>query len=336
MNNTSTTKSHDDEESFHAMYPSVTTTTTDMTVHVEPLEIAIAIEDSHVSAKDKPYHIDNNCCTCRPHQCLNQCLSPFPCVCTVLCCYGGKCSYKICKMTRLQVALIICLVILLLLFGIFGIVPFDHAGQPIRPLTTAMPSAISKQQTRVLLYGDSQWGIVERYHHLTTKIQAYLPEYPMTFTVVGDLGVKAKDLNDRLQRYKSVAPHAVLINLDSDCSNVNEDAMSTEHRTVVRAHYRANISAVVEFWLSTGAVVALGGPVLLGEGPLRPLNVARFVNKDVMLNAYVEMNKEVAAAYSIPFMDFRAKLISALPWYRFYYNGYVTKGYYLRLLFMLL
>jgi hypothetical protein len=118
----------------------------------------------------------------------------------------------------------------------------------------------------------------------------------------------------------------VLINLDSDCSNVNEDNLSSEEKALVREYYRGNITAVVKFWLSTGAVVALGGPVLLGEGPIRPFNVARFRNKDVMLNAYVDMNKEVAAAYNIPFMDFRAKLLSALPWYRLYYNGYVTRG----------
>jgi hypothetical protein len=118
----------------------------------------------------------------------------------------------------------------------------------------------------------------------------------------------------------------VLINLDSDCSDVNEDVLSSEEKDLVREYYRGNITAVVKFWLSTGAVVSLGGPVLLGEGPIRPLNKARFKNKDVMLNAYVGMNKEVAAAYNIPFMDFRAKPLSVLPWYRLFHNGYVTIG----------
>lgn len=199
-----------------------------------------------------------------------KCLSPTPCSCTLICCYGRKCSYK---MNRLQLALVIFLVISLLLFCIVGIIPFDQASQPIRPLTTALPSAISKHHTRVLLYGDSQWGIVDRYHHLAAKLQAYLPDYPMNFTVVGDLGVKAHNLNERLHKYMYLKPHMVLINLDSDCSNVNENVLSIQERTIVRDHYRGNISAVVHAWLQTGAAVALGGPGLLGEGPLRPLNV---------------------------------------------------------------
>jgi hypothetical protein len=285
---------------------------------IKKSELEIDVEVVYPSLEENKEDKDNSdCCKC------HNCLSPSPCSCSISCCYGTRYSYK---MNRLQLVLLTLLIILVLLFAIFGIIPFDHAVQPIRPLTTEQPSAISSQPTRVLLYGDSQWGIVERYHHLTVKIQAYLPEYPMDFTVVGDLGVKAKNLNERLLKYKYVNPHMVLINLDSDCSNVNEDVLSIQQRTIVRDYYRGNLSAVVEFWLNTGALVALGGPGLLGEGSLRPLHVARFKNKDVMLNAYVNMNKEISASYGIPFMDFRAKLVGAIPWYRFYYNGYVTKG----------
>lgn len=119
-----------------------------------------------------------------------------------------------------------------------------------------------------------------------------------------------------------------MINRKSDRlqSNVDEDTLSIQNSTIVRDNYRGNLSAVVEFWINTGALVALGGPGLLGEGSIRPPQIARFKNKVVMSNAYVDMNKEISAFYGIPFMDFRAKLKSMIPWYRFYYNGYVTRG----------
>jgi hypothetical protein len=93
----------------------------------------------------------------------------------------------------------------------------------------------------------------------------------------------------------------------------------------LRELYRGNISEVVEKWLATGAVVALGGPGLLGEGPIRPINIPRFINKEVMLNAYVQINKEVALKYGIAYFDVRQKLRQQIPWYRLYYNGYLTK-----------
>mmetsp|Transcript_25896 Transcript_25896/g.24728 ORF Transcript_25896/g.24728 Transcript_25896/m.24728 type:complete len:328 (+) Transcript_25896:198-1181(+) len=279
------------------------------------LEIGVGIGYSIL--EENKEDIDNSdFCKC------HNCLSPSQYSCSICCCYGTRCSYK---MNPPQLVLLTLLIILVLLYAIFGMIPFDHAIQPIRPLTTEKPSAISNQSTRVLLYGDSQWGIVERHHHLTEKIQAYLPEYPMNFTVVGDSAVKAKDLNLRLLEYKHVNPHIVLINIDSDVSNVNEDILSVQERTIVRDHYRGNLSAVVEFWINTGALVALGGPGLLGEGSIRPPQITRFKNKVVMSNAYVDMNKEISAFYGIPFMDFRAKLKSMIPWYRFYYNGYVTR-----------
>jgi hypothetical protein len=293
-------------------------TSSEVDAVIKKSDVEMDIEVAFPFLEVKEDKDNNDCCSC-------NCLSPNPCSCTTPCCIGKKCSYK---MNRLQLALIILLSSLLIIFVILGIIPFDEAVQPIRPLTSGLKSAIrvNIKSTRVLLYGDSQWGIVERHHHLTKKIQAYLPEYPMNFTVVGDLGVRALDLEDRLQRYKYLKPHLVLINLDSDCSNVNEDVMSIQERTSVRDNYRGNLSTVVSFWLNTGALVALGGPGLLGEGPLKPLHVARFKNKDVMLDAYVEINKEISAAYKIPFMDFRATLRSKVPWWRFYYNGYVTKG----------
>lgn len=108
-----------------------------------------------------------------------------------------------------------------------------------------------------MLYGDSQWGIIARRDHLLNLITQFLPEYSMNFTVIGDLGVKAAALNQRLPLYLHYSPHVVLINLDSDCSNVNEDILSIKQRLLLREHYRGNLSAVVSKWQATGALVGV-------------------------------------------------------------------------------
>ena len=241
--------------------------------------------------------------------------------CTVLCC--GKQTLLQCSFCHLLITLVTLFIVLI--FGVFSITPVRTIRRSIQPLSTAHPSAIADNTTRVLLYGDSQWGIIERLHHLTDKIKAYLPEYPMDFTVVGDLGVRAYNLNDRLHNYLHIRPNVVLINLDSDVSNVNEDKCTDAEKQKIRELYRGNVSQVVEKWMATGAIVALGGPGLLGEGPMRPFNIPRFTNKEIMLNAYVDINKQVARQYGIAYFDVRYELKKALPWYRLYYNGYVTR-----------
>ena len=253
--------------------------------------------------------------------CSRCCHTSILCSCTVPCC-GTRSTLKC---TRIQLAVGLLVTVVVLVFGVFSFLPAPYIHREIIPLTTAKPSAIANSHTRILLYGDSQWGIIERAHHITTQIAEYVPAYPLQFTVVGDLGVRAYNLNERIHRYLHLRPNVVFINLDSDVSNVNENILNAHEKLKVRDLYRANISSVVERWQQTGALVALGGPGLLGEGPIHPLHIQRFDNKDVMLDAYVQINKEVAIKYGIPYFDVRAKLKKALPWYRLYYNGYVTK-----------
>jgi lysophospholipase L1-like esterase len=58
------------------------------------------------------------------------------------------------------------------------------------------------------------------------------------------------------------------------------------------------------------------GPALIGE---RPVN-----HKDKMLDDYREMNRKVASALSIPFVDVRKELKDAIPSYRLAKDGCVT------------
>lgn len=44
-----------------------------------------------------------------------------------------------------------------------------------------------------------------------------------------------------------------------------------------------------------------------------------------MLDDYCLIARSVAAQYNVPYLDFRGELKKAIPWYRLWYTGYVTK-----------
>ena len=44
-----------------------------------------------------------------------------------------------------------------------------------------------------------------------------------------------------------------------------------------------------------------------------------------MLDDYCKIAKKVASDFNVPYLDFRGSLKKAIPWYRLWYAGYVTK-----------
>jgi hypothetical protein len=44
-----------------------------------------------------------------------------------------------------------------------------------------------------------------------------------------------------------------------------------------------------------------------------------------MLDDYCQIAREVALAHKVPYMDIRGSLKRAVPWYRLWYAGFVTK-----------
>jgi hypothetical protein len=44
-----------------------------------------------------------------------------------------------------------------------------------------------------------------------------------------------------------------------------------------------------------------------------------------MLDDYCQMVREIALKYNVPYLDFRGELKKAVPWWRLWYAGYVTK-----------
>ena len=108
--------------------------------------------------------------------------------------------------------------------------------------------------------GDSVVGIPSRKSGLISKIGALLPQYSMDIAVSGKLGVRMFVLRSRLDRIlKAEVPDVVILYSDSDLSNQNEDPLSIQEKFVLREHYRANFTLIVEAILATNAKLALSG-----------------------------------------------------------------------------
>jgi GDSL-like Lipase/Acylhydrolase len=129
-------------------------------------------------------------------------------------------------------------------------------------------------------------------------------------------------------------PDVALLYIQSDVSNVNEGVMTPEEKAFSRQNYTANMDWIVKYITKREFHVlnmALIGPGIQGEGPFLPLNLLemsvaeRFRDKQEMLQAYIQMNKEIAKNNNIPHIDIYAAVKSIIPWYRLYFNGYATR-----------
>lgn len=107
--------------------------------------------------------------------------------CFVITCCGHQFKSRLTrKQTVILVLTLTFAVLLVIIFLIFAIVPVSYVSRKIQPLTTAIPSVISYNKTRVLLYGDSQWGVTDsRKTFLIARIKEFLPEYPMEIVTFG-------------------------------------------------------------------------------------------------------------------------------------------------------
>ena len=88
-----------------------------------------------------------------------------------------------CTRTELKLSSIACCFCLipLLVFLCFSILPVIYVPSPIQPLSTNPPKTTAT--IKVLLVGDSMWGIPSRRMNIVGKIRAYLPQYSMNISV---------------------------------------------------------------------------------------------------------------------------------------------------------
>lgn len=172
----------------------------------------------------------------------------------------------------------------------------------------------------VALIGDSLIHRPVDDYNLLGKITNLLPSYNLNFSVYAQNGAKILDIKEK-QLFTALAqkPDAILLFWDSDCSDVDETNMTTDEKSLLRATYSANLDFVVRHIVASGAYFALGGPEILGEGPVGMPD--RFKHKSGMLNDYRDMNKAVAGKYNIRYMDIRQAFLDAIPSYQVFVSG---------------
>ena len=288
-----------------------------------------------------------------------SCLRSRWCCCCSCCCWCFPCSWR-----KLQLGLILMVIAggLLYFFIKICFLPPVIAPIAIEPLTTDPP--VFNGTVRVLLVGDSMFGISCRRYGLREKIAAFLPQYSMVFAISGKSAVKARDLRMRLPKILPITnPDVVFLWENSDISNVNEHKIPADEVAFVRSNYSRNMAWSVEYILNynsdrdtnsnddnnnssssgsnqktRGAVkkMALFGPGMLGEGAFLPRDpnllstwpeifpVVQKYDHIEVIGDYIEMNKEIAWSFNIPHVDIKRLFEEVLPWYRIFYAGWVT------------
>lgn len=61
------------------------------------------------------------------------------------------------------------------------------------------------------------------------------------------------------------------------------------------------------------------------EGWFLSPDTGRFHHKAAAFDDYSQLNRQIAAAFQIPYVDMRALFRAAVPWYRVAYSGCVTR-----------
>lgn len=135
------------------------------------------------------------------------------------------------------------------------------------------------------------------------------------------------DLRHRIRRImRIVQPDLSILYCEADLSNVNEEPMTPLQKLQTRVQYRQNLLNVTAEVLRAHSKLAIAGPGIMGEQVFKPLRsyLDKYSNKDRMVDEYRWMNQQVAAKFNLPYVDTRLALLSAVPWWRLYFNGYVT------------
>lgn len=189
----------------------------------------------------------------------------------------------------------------------------------------------------IVLLGDSLINKPFTEHNLSTIMASLISlpgginAKPLVLINSGNNGEEVATTDARinavLEAYK---PDAVIQFWDSDCSNVDESTMTPAQVVALRANFSVHEASVIAAVQKYGALVAVAGPELLGEGPFGL--PSRFLqsngqNRTDMLNAYRILVKNAAQAAGIPYIDMRAAFMDALPpWSPFsWWRGVVTQ-----------
>ena len=207
---------------------------------------------------------------------------------------------------------------------IFSVFVIIISVQIIQVVNT-QENSLDMELTRfnVALIGDSLWHKPCGSFDLIGKLNALLPDYNIIFHDYGSNGAKIQDIYSKLVTdVIHTKPDAYLLFWDSDVSDINEQEMTEDQITQIRMDYTNTLNKLVETILETNSYLAIGGPEILGEGWLGKPQYFWF--KREMLDDYREINRNVASAYNVPYVDIRQAFLDAIPHWHIYYKNYLT------------
>lgn len=169
---------------------------------------------------------------------------------------------------------------------------------------------------RVVLYGDS---LIKRpfmnfnlggqlFDALSTRHQ------PINFHHVSWNGDTIGRMRKRLDQVLEYKPHAVIMQFDSDVSDIHYELLTTPQIEELRTNYVNAVKEVI-INLQTNHVefIALSGPILLGE--CNWWLPSKFYFKYEKLEEYRALNRKIAQELKIPYLDMRSHFQNNLPFY---------------------
>jgi hypothetical protein len=183
------------------------------------------------------------------------------------------------------------------------------------------------QGIKITVLGDSLVHRPFTEYKFFDVIKGYITtDQRLTMYDEGQNGNKISDISSRLDTALAHNSQGLILQWDSDVSDIDESAMSDTEITILRQNYENNLKSVIErIQANQTDVVALSGPGLLGEpGILQLFLSSRFRGKENMLNDYREMNKQIALAYNITYLDLRTALQQAVPYWLWIFGRWFT------------
>jgi len=183
---------------------------------------------------------------------------------------------------RLVLLLLFFISTILLSIKIINHDRYDHFEDNSYTNSTASLKSISNSgKINIALLGDSLIAVPWGEYGLKDKITEQISSN-VNLCSYGRGGSKIEQILKRVDTaLKECQPQYVILFWDSDCSDIDESTMTPDEVTELRDQYKANVlevcSRIIKFESVSG--LAVGGPVLLGEGPITVLLPPRMLNK---------------------------------------------------------
>ena len=167
---------------------------------------------------------------------------------------------------------------------------------------------------QVALLGDSLFYKPTHMWDLLRKIQDRVPSYNLNISVFArDSNTIQLVRDNQLGKCLQSRPQIVLMLWDTDVSNTFFDELSNQQLQYFVGNYTENLVYVINSVLQSGAYMAFGGPILLGEGWL--LNKDVWKSKSEPLNYFMNLNINIANKLGVDYVNVREAFIARIPFF---------------------